>query len=1275
MAANDVQIQIIGKDLASATFKNVNAAAAGTTAQIAALGRTTSGLNNILTSAAGVTAGIAGFNSLTAAIQGTVGAISNFKKSMEVHETGMAGILLSMTQINGRSLAWGESLALSKNIMAQLNSEALRTAATTEELTGAFRGILGPALNAKMTINEIIQLSSAGVNAVKSIMPNNADVQRQIIQELRDLVAGGIQPASSTLATALGLKDSDIKVAKESSEGLFKFLMDRLKGFETSAPAYARTWQGIQDQIKEGFTLAGSQGTDRLFGALKDEMASIAAQVVVFNQETGKMEVNPALVSTFRDISDTIITAGGEIKALASDISVIAVPAAQLLGSGLKLAAENAQSLTYAIGGWVILRQVNVWLADAKAVAAGAAEAQTWLGKAVADTQVKYAQQAATAVAANAEATAATTAAAANRERAIVNAERMASAAVLKTEKQVMASAVKSAQAAGASAGEIAAIIQRGSVKAALAAEQAGLAARNAMLSIVPAANTAAAAIAGQGTAATMAGQKTVAAAGTAAIAQKELAAAVGLTTVAHAQSGGAAVAAGTKTVGAMAVGKTAVGNMLSAVWALAGGWAGVALGIGYALYKLREYAQEQNDQRMGVVEGYNPDAKIRKVNRVVDNQEYTWFQKEIDETEPVVDHMGNVSYENKWVDVSQEEAVEQFKFQAYQEKLKNNKPWNDGDDEYQRKMKELEQQIRAKYEGVGGDGGKAAKAAERAYEEQQRLQDKIADMTAKMDSKINAETTTAFETSTAKLADEAANMKRELEKSKLDFAKYGIDISGVYQKIGQYQDAMTAKIERQRSQAFAGLVADTAVVVAGISGDPHTSAEADYQKELIRIQVERDNDDLFKKIARSKEDAEARAAADAYYAEMEAAALKARNDEYREADLEKYDMAVEHNSLLVTLEGQSTTAIDGMNKRILDNKIGYLQQELSTAKLNAKERLKLENELANAIENRNQIMSRNMYDAGSVAITDIKNEQYNFANLYKSTWEDINGRVNEHFKAALKGSEGFSDSMKNMIVDVADSIADMFLDMAYQELIYEPLKQQFTQMLAGIQGARTQGGVANVVTAQDLQTLLPTDWLSSANSGLVTAGATLNSAGTGLITANTGLTTATGTLSAAGTGLGMAATALMNAANALAGGSSSSGGSGWWGSLLNFGSSSGGSTSSIANAFTQSEINQLLPTFASGGKYSGGLALVGEKGPELINFDRAGYVHTANETQRLLSSKHQTAAVKLNVYNNTGTQAKVTERNEWDGQQYVISVFLDALERNVGGLRTAIGR
>lgn len=48
------------------------------------------------------------------------------------------------------------------------------------------------------------------------------------------------------------------------------------------------------------------------------------------------------------------------------------------------------------------------------------------------------------------------------------------------------------------------------------------------------------------------------------------------------------------------------------------------------------------------------------------------------------------------------------------------------------------------------------------------------------------------------------------------------------------------------------------------------------------------------------------------------------------------------------------------------------------------------------------------------------------------------------------------------------------------------------------------------------------------------------------------------------------------------------------------------------------------IPAFADGGSYQGGLALVGENGPEMINFNQPGQVYNASQTSEILSSNNK---------------------------------------------------
>ena len=100
-----------------------------------------------------------------------------------------------------------------------------------------------------MNIDQILKFTTVGVNAVRSMgLPSN-----QYLQELRSILQGNIRASSSTLATALGISNEDVKNARNSAEGLFKFLMEKMKGFEQSVPATANTIKGQLAILEEAF--------------------------------------------------------------------------------------------------------------------------------------------------------------------------------------------------------------------------------------------------------------------------------------------------------------------------------------------------------------------------------------------------------------------------------------------------------------------------------------------------------------------------------------------------------------------------------------------------------------------------------------------------------------------------------------------------------------------------------------------------------------------------------------------------------------------------------------------------------------------------------------------------------------------------------------------------------------------------------------------------------------------------------------------------------------
>jgi hypothetical protein len=99
------------------------------------------------------------------------------------------------------------------------------------------------------------------------------------------------------------------------------------------------------------------------------------------------------------------------------------------------------------------------------------------------------------------------------------------------------------------------------------------------------------------------------------------------------------------------------------------------------------------------------------------------------------------------------------------------------------------------------------------------------------------------------------------------------------------------------------------------------------------------------------------------------------------------------------------------------------------------------------------------------------------------------------------------------------------------------------------------------------------------------------------------------------------------------------------------------GGTANIYRAMLA--MHQQGKLYKDGGFYPGGMAMVGEEGPELINFSRPGQVYTASETQNIMrgGSDSSTEIRQLREENRIQTRTMVALQNRmtrllerWDG-------------------------
>lgn len=123
------------------------------------------------------------------------------------------------------------------------------------------------------------------------------------------------------------------------------------------------------------------------------------------------------------------------------------------------------------------------------------------------------------------------------------------------------------------------------------------------------------------------------------------------------------------------------------------------------------------------------------------------------------------------------------------------------------------------------------------------------------------------------------------------------------------------------------------------------------------------------------------------------------------------------------------------------------------------------------------------------------------------------------------------------------------------------------------------------------------------------------------------------------------------------------------------FGMGGGSSAGSIGGVKLYTDMSGWSPvSFHAKGGRAEGWAIVGEKGPELVDFSQPGRVYTAEQTAKALNGSNSLNNVKVVIENKTGQQVKATQANvNVDIKGYIINVVLEAVATNDGGINNIL--
>lgn len=741
MANSDIEIRILGKDMATPAFQHVSQEMDNAKRSADALGVSTSSLNNVLSNAAGYGMAIVGLNSLQDAFDKTVKSAYDFYSTMQTGSVSMAGTLMSVTKIGDKQLEWNDALKISQYLMNNISNAALRVGVSTSEMAQAFKAGLAPALKGGMNIDQYSKLLPALVAIGKTNGLNDTSIMRDVTD-----ILSGTNITRTKMGNYLGITNSDITQARASGKE-FEFLMDRIQGEVKSVDYYINTLPGRVNHLKEAIARISAEGLKNQFEGLTQVVADLANKMVYVDGVTGDVYINPDVLVTIQRIGNDADIFGQQIVKTASDVGSILNPALQVTGTLLEFAVNHAESLLEIYMAMVVGRKVSFYWTDYQNGLTGATRATTALGRAAESTRIQIveSQKAANAYAKEMN-EASNPKYLMDKGISVVSKEKLPSTAVYRPSESV---------------GEDSSIVI-GSTKANNAVQNwdhvgnAGYYAVNKVSDAYKsaAANTASYTMAVTG-ATTAINNQALAAASSGAVAKAtaiegarnnvEYSAVVGSVGTAYKKTGiSAAVAMGTGAAGVLTV-KNLLKSGLADLAAFAGGWVGISIATGVAFSSMRDYFVQLKNERennkfiIGGKEFYT-DAQGKKVFGLNSDTPWNAIKTQFGYGTEVTDQdtISQVqdAYDKKRADDIKEESERQKRM--YEKYLKDDGSSMFGGTDTEA-IKKMIDQIMSKY---GIEDPKAAKKAQQIADANQKYANIIsqnADKIAKANEKISS--------------------------------------------------------------------------------------------------------------------------------------------------------------------------------------------------------------------------------------------------------------------------------------------------------------------------------------------------------------------------------------------------------------------------------------------------------------------------------------------------------------------------------------------------------
>ena len=220
--------------------------------------------------------------------------------------------------------------------------------------------------------------------------------------------------------------------------------------------------------------------------------------------------------------------------------------------------------------------------------------------------------------------------------------------------------------------------------------------------------------------------------------------------------------------------------------------------------------------------------------------------------------------------------------------------------------------------------------------------------------------------------------------------------------------------------------------------------AEAEAQKAQID-----DNVREYTKAVGDKELAEKKAQAER---------LKLASDteqKIRELAYTQTSETVDHLTNMVTLGRLSRSDADALLAEELKTYIDYARSEVNEAQLTATQRLQIEKNLLESQQKLWELAGRSLKTSLQEAARQYKQENTNYADLAKSTFDStmssINSAWTNNLEAMATGTKSFSKGIKDIFKDMTNAIIKMMIQLTFQQYVMPKLQGLFGGVVNGI--------------------------------------------------------------------------------------------------------------------------------------------------------------------------------------------------------------------------------